>query len=102
MVLGVMLLVLVLMAWWLGVNCFPSTPGNCFSRLYSLFCCMLVVSPGQRRRWMVWVVFYQQPLEHRVQTKITELFYPLKLLVFMDLGTLVIVVVLGWFDGLWS
>ena len=27
---------------------------------------------------MVLVVFYQQPLEHRVQTKITELFLPVE------------------------
>jgi hypothetical protein len=46
---------------------------------------------------MVLVVFYKLFLEHRGATKITELFLSLKLVVFMDLGTLVIVVVLGWF-----
>ena len=43
--------------------------------------------------------FYKDGLKHRGATKITELFYPLKLLVFMDLGMLLIVVILGWFRG---
>jgi hypothetical protein len=78
------MVVLVLIAWWLGINCFPSTPGNCFSRLYSLRA-LLVVSEEQRMLWNGFGGFYKQPLEHRGATKITELFYPLKLVVFVSL-----------------
>jgi hypothetical protein len=44
---------------------------------------------------MVLGVFYKQGMKHRGATKITELFYWLKLLVFMDLGVLPIEVILG-------
>jgi hypothetical protein len=46
--------------------------------------------------------FYEQGMKRNEKLTTSSICNPLKLVVFMDLGTLVIVVVLGWFDGLWS